>query len=348
MFCFFLFLTTTFAFNCLNDVGKPVDSWIAIKKPKGTSYLFYDSSHKVFHISPYSLNDSSAGALTHTTKQLWHSHANYVIYNDQVPPLLLNLSNTDYDEDNVTYNNGATFGHTKGFFAFNTQTNNGFWITHSIPLFPVGPSDSDDYLGLGSNAKTYAQHILCLSMTASALNELSGSFLLNRPQLYDHKLTTPIYARMTQLVHGEFSTEKQCDTTLLETRAGLSLTVYSKTAQWNNDLYAGCVAPNEKDTIWVESWIRGSAEGPVCPINDYDTLDINYLDFSSAVEDKEAKWAETQDHSKWLVAEHKPRVCWGDINRMTTQYARGGGTACFNDPVLHSILKEAVTETDAC
>jgi deoxyribonuclease-2 len=294
------------------------------------------------------LNDSSAGALTHTTKQLWHSHANYVIYNDQVPPLLLNLSNTDYDEDNMTYNNGATFGHTKGFFAFNTQTNNGFWITHSIPLFPIGPANSDIYTGLGSNAKTYAQHMLCLSMTAFTLNELAGAFMLNRPQIYDYKLTVDAYTLLTQLVNGKFSTEKRCDKTMLTTRAELSLTVYSKTAQWNDDLYSGCVAPYEKDTIWVESWIRGSAEGPTCPDTNYDTLDINYLDFSSAVEDKDAKWSETQDHSKWLVTKHNPVICMGDINRMTTQYMRGGGTTCFNDPVLHSILKEAATETDTC
>ena len=87
MFCFILFLTTTFAFQCINDVGKPVDSWIILKKPKGTTYFFYDSLEKDFKTSPYSLNDSSSGALAHTSKQLWHQEANYVIYNDQVPKL---------------------------------------------------------------------------------------------------------------------------------------------------------------------------------------------------------------------------------------------------------------------
>ena len=135
----------------------------------------------------------------------------------------------------------------------------------------------------------------------------------------------------------------------------MPFTVYSTTAQWNNDLYAGCVAPYEKDTLWVETWIRGKASGPVCPYTEYDTLDIKFLDFQEAPEvqkvqkaQKTQKWSETQDHSKWLITEYKQVVCMGDVNRMTTQYLRGGGTACFNDPVLHAVLKKAITGLDTC
>ena len=36
------------AFDCFNDIGKPVDSWLIIKKPKGTEYFYYDSvTHKL-------------------------------------------------------------------------------------------------------------------------------------------------------------------------------------------------------------------------------------------------------------------------------------------------------------
>ena len=38
----------------------------------------------------------------------------------------------------------------------------------------------------------------------------------------------------------------------------------------------------------------------------------------------------------------------GDINRMTTQYSRGGGTACFEDEKLHSVFKKATTQTNEC
>ena len=75
------------AFDCINDVGKPVDSWLIIKKPKRTEYFYYDSYYKLFNTSPISLNDTLFGALTYTIKQLWSSNTNYVLYNDQIPKL---------------------------------------------------------------------------------------------------------------------------------------------------------------------------------------------------------------------------------------------------------------------
>ena len=75
------------AFECINEVGKTVDSWLIIKKPKGTEYFYYDSYDKLFNTSPISLNDTLSGALTYTIKQLWSSTTNYVIYNDQIPKL---------------------------------------------------------------------------------------------------------------------------------------------------------------------------------------------------------------------------------------------------------------------
>ena len=358
MFCFILFLTSTFAFDCLNDQGKPVDSWIALKQPKGTVYFYYDSFEKKFYTSPYSLNDSSGGALTHTVQQLWNKNnkqVNYVLYNDQVPKGQVPIEyNIDENESLV-----GKFGHTKGLFAFNSNdnsdnsvnsvnsVNSGFLLTHSIPLYPVGPQASKEYLGLGSNAFMYAQNILCLSVSATTINHIALSFQLNRPQIYESRLSVDssnTYTHIRDLIDGKFSTEKICLVKPLETRAKMPFTMYSKTGEWNNDLYSGCVAPSQADVLWVESWIRGSADGPNCPLDNYDTLDIKSLDFAPL----EGHWLETQDHSKWAITETKDTVCMGDINRMTTQYTRGGGTVCFEDSVLHNVLKKATKETDKC
>jgi deoxyribonuclease-2 len=341
----------------MNEHGHSVDSWIAIKKPQGNTYFYYDSDKKIFDISPYSLNDTSNGALTHTIKQLWNinSDISYVIYNDQVPKIyniITNITNNIKNNirNNIKSNNinssttfgSTTFGHTKGFFAFDKHQN-GFWITHSIPLFPIGPKNTDKYLGLGGNAWTYGQNILCLSVDASIINELANKFLLNKPQIYDAYLNTKKYEYINDLVDGKYSTQKLCESSILSTKAGMDFKIFSKTAEWNDDLYSGCVTPSEKDTLWVESWIRGSAEGPICPITDYDTLDITYLDFGI-----NSSWPETKDHSKWAITVNKKIICMGDINRMTTQYLRGGGTACFTDEILHKIFKTATVNTNTC
>jgi deoxyribonuclease-2 len=343
--------------ECMNENGTPVDYWVILKKPQGTDYFYYDSDNRDFHTSPHSLNSTSVGALAYTTKQLWHTEMNYVMYNDQ-PPKDIFLHDDIYDNNNNddvvddSYSDdlyAGKFGHTKGFFAFASEK--GFWLTHSIPLFPLGPKMADDYQGLGKNAGTYAQHLLCLSVTAASINNLSKQFLLNRPQLYDSRLyesrhVTENYDYIRQLIDGKYSTLNVCDASVLLTTGGHPFKLYAKTAEWHNDLYAGCVTPTEKDTLWVESWIRGSAEGPICPISDYDTLDIKTLEF--VVGDRIYSWKETQDHSKWAITATRDVVCMGDINRMTTQYSRGGGTSCFSDETLHSILKKATTKTNEC
>jgi deoxyribonuclease-2 len=198
-------------------------------------------------------------------------------------------------------------------------------------------------LGLGSNAYTYAQHLLCLSLNTQTLNSISNKFLLNRPQIYEYSINTNKYEYINDLINEKFSDKNICDSEILQSIGGFSFKLYAKSAEWNNDLYSECITPSESDTLLVESWIRGSAEGPICPITKFDTLDIKYLDFGN-----NNNWSETNDHSKWAITMNNNIICMGDINRMTTQYLRGGGSTCFNDSILHDILKTAIKETDKC
>jgi deoxyribonuclease-2 len=336
--------SATSTVSCLDERGSSVDHWLILKHPQSNSYFYYDSQEHDFHTSPWSLNDTQGGALAQTVKQLWTADdINYVLYNDQPAPAPAKQMMLD---DVVA----AKYGHTKGLFAFlkNDNGSRGFWLTHSIPLYPLGPQETEVYSGLGSNAYTYAQHILCLTMSGDILNLLAKQWILNRPLIYEFHLqkeSASAFPNIQKLVNGDYSVHSVCEKKKdIQTQAGLPLTVFAKTGAWNNDLYAGCVTPFLQDTLFVESWIRGSAIGPVCPFNKHDTLDIQSLDFHTFG----VGWPETKDHSKWAITALLSIVCLGDINRMTTQYSRGGGTVCFEDPILHKILKTVVTQKDAC
>jgi deoxyribonuclease-2 len=325
----FSLVASVLGFSCQDESGSAVDMWVAIKAPRGTDYLYYDSTTNKVEPSANSMNDTSTGALTYTTKQLWNAEA-YAVWNDEVP-----------NEANYSF----SYGHTKGYFAFDTN-GDGFLLIHSIPAFPLGPSDSPTYLGLGGNAWTYAQSLLCLSVSAETLNAVSYKYLLNRPNLYDTLFPSslqPTYGNISKLVNGDYTTAKLCASEVLQTQGGVEFQLFGKTEQWNNDLYSECVAPAYESDLWTETWIRGSAEGPSCPTSGYDTLDIQGLDFGNGF-----NWSETNDHSKWAIATNKTTVCIGDINRMTTQYSRGGGTACLANPVLFEAFQTAVTGTDSC
>ena len=88
-----------------------------------------------------------------------------------------------------------------------------------------------------------------------------------------------------------------------------------------------------------------SDPGPSCPPDyDYETLDVQYLNFTTK------SWKETLDHSKWgiSISGDDSVVCFGDINRMTTQYSRGGGATCFKEPGLWKQMSTAVTMHNSC
>lgn len=79
------------------------------------------------------MDDPTVGCLSHTLSQLWGSGAQYVAFNDQ-PATPAFSEETDFDN----FTSGTT-AHSKGLIAFGTGSS-GFWLTHSVPLFPLTPS----------------------------------------------------------------------------------------------------------------------------------------------------------------------------------------------------------------
>jgi len=58
-------------------------------------------------------------------------------------------------------------------------------------------------------------------------------------------------------------------------------------------------------------------------------------------------WKETEDHSKWAVAGHE-YACFGDMNRMPSQWKRGGSFFCLNEPTLVTALSSIIVAHDSC
>lgn len=58
-------------------------------------------------------------------------------------------------------------------------------------------------------------------------------------------------------------------------------------------------------------------------------------------------WNEQDDHSKWVLARND-YACFGDMNRMSSQWKRGGSFFCLSEPTLVAALKAVVTTHDNC
>ena len=90
--------------------------------------------------------------------------------------------------------------------------------------------------------------------------------------------------------------------------------------------------------------MRGDKVGPACPpAFQYATLDVLNVSFSA-----DMSWQEPDAHSKWGVSATLPILCIGDINRMTTQFVRGGGAACLHNEALAYQFRKAITGTSSC
>lgn len=310
----------TATLQCKDDDGRSVDWWVAVKEPRGTGYFYGDSnSGGAFTRSRHSMNDTAAGALAATMRQVWDSDAAvaYILWNDEPPAA------TGYN---------FSYGHTKAVLV-GSGSDSGFWLTHSIPLFPAGPALIPEYSGLGSNAWMYAQSAACFTLdSADAVNTVASSLQLVHPQIYDTGGdAAAVGPEFAALAAGTWSGDAVCK----QTTVG-ALTVFAKTPAWNADLWSACIAPALQRDLWVESWLRGSEEGPACS-GAWKTLDVQSLAWG---------WDEPADHSKWAVAQNTT-LCIGDINRMTTQYARAGGAVCFDTP-LAATFAAAVTATNEC
>lgn len=64
------------------------------------------------------------------------------------------------------------------------------------------------------------------------------------------------------------------------------------------------------------------------------------------------EWKYTEDHSKWAISSpgsKKPSiVCISDINRMRSQFNRGGGAICVQSNPLWYIFRQVVDDLEPC
>ncbi len=328
-----LFFTSSAALSCLSMDGTFTDSWTVLKTPQTAQDYLFAEAHSPLTQPEVSLNSTTEGALAHTLQQLWSKteDVSYILYNDE-PPLA--------DRYNFTV------GHAKGILALSqisTLQFEGFLLLHSIPKFPLGPQETSHFSGIPSNAYTYGQNAFCVSITGDTADLLAYAYHLILPSIYEASLTDAVkdlFPNITSLAKGAYSTAPICVDHTLQTINGTPFTFFSKSTQWDNDLWSSCVAPRLQTNLQVESWIRGSAIGPSCS-ESYQVTDVQAVKFQNF---PSFSWSSYDDHSKWAVGSQW--TCHGDINRMTTQYTRGGGAICVKG--IGYDLSNAIASASSC
>lgn len=316
---------------CMDAYGNSVSRWAIFKFPTGSNYAYWDSSVSNIAVQSDSLNSTAEGALAATMVQLWDDKSiGYAFYNDEIP------------NSSVAYN--FSVGHSKGVWMWDAEMSTAVFLQHSVPKFPTGGPDSvvgsDGYQGLPPNAWDYGQHLVCFSLEFSALEVIVQSFQHVLPQIYESRGT---FGALADLLAGDYNGDPVCETFQLGSAGPVGIVGFAKTAAWNSDLYEGCIAPYFSEGFVVESWLHGDSPlGPTC--SPYQVSDVEMLNFG----DGQVTFSNYQDHSKWAVSNTDSAVvCFCDINRMESQFARNGAGFCFQDNGLWNAMYEIVDSTDS-
>lgn len=335
-----LFALASASIQCKDEKGNNVDWWFihklpSLKKtkvsPTGYGYYYADVNSPLT-LSPHQLDTFVTGAMGSTLSQyMGNVKPGWLAWSDQPPGT--NMSN-----------NGA---HAKGVMSFDQST--GFFLRHSTPRFPLAAS-TGKYAGFPDYARIYGQTFLCVSYSLSTLNEIASQFILNGVRVYDSNVPTDIGQQFPNLaiLASDIPTVK----TPFHFRSFLSLagnnfTDFAKSRYCDCELYASVVAPALRNDMAVLSWGRPLMGSGCRPATQFDVLDISGMTLHNTPEGT-ITYNETKEHSKLGFGSKNDMLCVGDINRMTSQASRGGGTTCFANSGLWRALTQQIAEWNAC
>jgi len=348
----------TSALQCVDEEGQTVEWFVLYKLPRhkkddteaeaglGYAYLTPNSAKHGWTISNLTIDNE-------------HS-----IPGRTLSPIFKDLQNPSNSLMHLSYNDqppvgdGPTsFRHTKGVLAF--EHDKGFWLVHSVPRFA---NFSKPEYSFPSSGETYGQTFLCISLRSSeSVNSILDQLLYNTPDI--NSLNIPpwfkaMYPKVEAVIRGDQEkSHVSFHKTQLRSIGGTLFTSFAKNAKFHRDLYANFVAPELKTSLLVESWVRGSRLDPWCK-GKYHVENVGELQFPITKVD-EYDFKETKDHSKWAISKLQEEkghsnevdrniVCIGDINRMKTQFRRGGGTVCFENSNVWTAFNELVKFYDSC
>lgn len=358
---FFGYISVVCSISCKDQNNKDVDWFITYKMPKqadssppgianGVGFYYMDSN-LAGDLKP-STNDlsSSDQAIAYTLQQYYSQQSNsdlfHVMYNDEMAASLEEKSGSGWGWlkeklKSVLKSKAVEYGHTKGVVFF--DNNAGYWLVHSVPKFPL----SDSYV-YPDNGMVYAQSMLCMSFKYSELSKIGTQLYYNHPQIYSSNLPTSMASDnpdLAKVIGGQYKSGAPYSSTLdLTTAGGTTFKSFAKSADFKQDLYASLVAPTLKTPLDVESWRRGDEIPQNCSLK-YEVQNVEDMKVGTSTTFKY-----TKDHSKVGISTQSsaPYTCIGDINRMTSQFVRGGGTICINNAAVWTTYFQMIATADTC
>ena len=295
------------------------------------NYGYFDSSLSALEFYKY---DESTFPLTYITKYISSddSDFNYFLWND------------DKTVKGGSSESAASFkAHDKGTLIY--DTNLGSFLLHSLPIFPTRTSDNQVLTELPSNAGSYRQNFLFITITkntAESIFKMLDCININVNKAVDSDRVN-FYSPnewVTNLINNKMDISCHLQhTRTITSKCGIEFTFYGKNNKNKIIPYDITIREAYNDDFYVRTWSRPSlAPAQYDTYNLVNVLEVKFGSYSYPI---------TKEHSKLPIYENKNIVCFGDLNHVESQKDRGGHIVCFENDKLHSIMKNAIVSTDS-
>ena len=323
---------------CRNPNDVEVDWYVIFFMPKSASsdkqihYAYFDNTLNIQQYYLYEETSFPPTKITSYVTSTGGSDFNYFFWNDDLTV-----------KDGESKSAPSSRAHAKGSLVY--DKNDGVFLLHSLPRFPTRTSTNEILTELPSNAGSYGQHFLCITVSKDASEKIAELLnyinVSNNASVKNDNVNSSPNKWITALINNTFDSSypKELQTTI-KSKAGVDFNFISKNYLNKIIPYDTTVRSIYLDDFYVRSWTRPSLAPSIC--EEYSLFNIENVQFGIY------GYAKGSEHSKWAISVYKYINCFGDLNHCESQANRGGNIVCFQNEKLHNIMKNAVNGIDNC
>ena len=224
-----------------------------------------------------------------------------------------------YNDETPTKTN-STSAHAKGILAWNNDTIT--WLIHSVPKFPSEFNGTSNFPDINHSELEYGQSFIFIKLNVLCLHNILIQLFTMHPNVYISNYDFTSYSHL-------HTTTKSRTYTINEYMHHVA-----KSPMYHEDLYETILIPKFGGNCYTETWVRGHQclDNNLCKM--IDNINWDLVDSSNP-----HKYNYKKDHSKYCFSDNSSWVMIGDLNRMTTQFKRGGGGLVICDEEINSLFK---------
>ena len=213
-----LALSVQAAPSCLDENGRPVDSWVVLKQANGFNYYYMNGA--TWTKSKNTLDQGTKGMVMATAAQAYGGGVMMGMYNDEM--LGTSVSGTK--------------AHAKGVLV--SDNKQGFWIVHSMPKWPK-PALTSRTSGPGPfDSGTYGQSIMCISVSAATADTIAANLMIEDVFLTGKSSlpSTSAFPNFTKWLAGAADTSRSQIVSQIKTLGGQVFVQFTKSRGWGTDM----------------------------------------------------------------------------------------------------------------